>query len=227
MTQGVRRPRTRPDAALARRSAGARQSRRGAHPSTRAEATRDGRSPVRNRIAPGMSGGASPVSDHDTASVAWFVDGYRRALAQFNATETSEHDAKERFLPLFETLSWAVAIVVPNPKRPRWPDDRIICGLRFARNRAHHAWANVLEARQVQIRSRPTMGGRTGQPMIYNPLFVVDWVWQPLERVGVPAQARHRHGMDDYRDHLADKSVRLALKHLDGLLDELLRESGS
>jgi hypothetical protein len=168
---------------------------------------------------------ASPVSDHDTAGVTWFVDGYRRALARFNATETPEHDAKERFLPLFETLSWAVAIVMPDPRRPRRPQDPIIRGLRFARNRVHHAWADALEARHVQIRSRPLMA--TGRrPMIHNPLFVVEWVWKPLERVGVPTHEKHRHGIDDYRDHLADKSVRLALSHLDGLLDELLRESG-
>lgn len=43
----------------------------------------------------------------------------------------------------------------------------------------------------------------------------------------MPTHEKHHHGIDDYRDHLADKSVRLALSHLDGLSDELLRESGS
>jgi hypothetical protein len=77
-----------------------------------------------------MDGGENAAS----ADWDWLVDGYRRALARF--TETAhQRERKERFIPLFETLNWAVAIM---DKESTLREDEIVVALRFARNRVHH-----------------------------------------------------------------------------------------
>jgi hypothetical protein len=62
---------------------------------------------------------ASPVSDHYTAGVSWFC---RRLPARAGAVQRDRDPGarrQERFLPLFETLSWDVVIVVPERSRSR------------------------------------------------------------------------------------------------------------
>lgn len=93
-----------------------------------------------------------------TATLAWLVNGYRRALERFDAT-ADQRDAEERFIPLFEALNWAVAISDYPGSSVRVDDT--IRGLRFARNRVHHQWADAIEARDIRLPqlTRPAGGG--------------------------------------------------------------------
>jgi hypothetical protein len=159
------------------------------------------------------------VSDPSASNVppAWLARGYRAALERFDDT-ANQRDPEIRLIPLFEALNWAVAIVFPDPDRALWPDDEIVKGLRFARGRVHHQWAEALEPRDVPIRAA-TVVSWGGGGFAHSGL-VLDWFWKPLDELPDPDPG-HRGGMSEYRDDLAGNSVRHALAHLDALLSKL------
>lgn len=142
--------------------------------------------------------------------------GYRRALARFAAT-ASERDPKERFIPLFESLNWAVVLMDFWRKRGSEIDDDTLHALRFARNRVHHQWADALEARDLP--NATITQSVSGRSRIVRPPTRLEWHWKPLNQL--PTTSR---GFDDvrgreaYEAHLAGTSAHRALGHLDDLL---------
>jgi hypothetical protein len=82
----------------------------------------------------------SRASDRDpVVDQAVLLRGYQQAVARFDESRLG-HDATVAFLPLFEALNWAASI----DERLRYPDYPELRGLRFARNRVHHQWAEAL-----------------------------------------------------------------------------------
>lgn len=152
-----------------------------------------------------MDGGENAAS----ADWDWLVDGYRRALARF--TETAhQRERKERFIPLFETLNWAVAIM---DKESTLREDEIVVALRFARNRVHHQLAEALEPRDVP-RAVITTAVR-GQSRMVGPPTVLDWFWKPVDQLPEPEERFKDKGYDlgkqAYQEFLEGELVEDAL----------------
>jgi len=152
----------------------------------------------------------------NAADYAWLVDGFRRAHARFTETK-DQRERKERFVPLFETLNWVVAIMDTEPKFKR---DAVVVALRFARNSVHHQLADALEPRDVPFPAVVT--NRPGGSRIVPPAVVLDWFWVPVDQLPVPPPSfmneGYRKGKQAYKDRLEDEPVSHALAHLDVLL---------
>jgi hypothetical protein len=151
-------------------------------------------------------------------NASWFVTGYRRALARFHDTQEAREQPEERFIPLFEVLNWAAAIVDPNsPLRGSLVADDAVQGLRYVRNRVQHQWAEALASRDVPF---PQITQAVGQgSRIILPPTALAWFWKPLNQLAPPPASRpDKGGQVAYRDYLAGEPARAALDHLDGLL---------
>jgi hypothetical protein len=151
-----------------------------------------------------------------SADYVWLVDGYRRAHARFTDTK-DQRERKERFVPLFETLNWVVAIMDSEPKFWR---DEIVVALRFARNSVHHQLADALEPRDVPFPQVAT--NQVGGSRIIGPPVVLDWFWIPADQLPKPPlrfiNRGYRVGRKAYEDRLEGEPVAHALAHLDMLL---------
>jgi len=129
-------------------------------------------------------------------------------------------DPADAYLPIFETLSWAVAIderlatdLSSNPDirdwswRKRVPGGEVVAGFRFARNRAHHQWADVLYV---------TPGALLPTPL---PFGFFEWRWRPTLPGGL-----NRHGEEAYAAYLADVPARFTLERLRGIFGDAIEE---
>ena len=151
-----------------------------------------------------------------TASLDWLVKGYRCALARFYAT-AEERDPDARFIPLFEALNWAVAILDFTKDRGQSINDDTVRGLRLARHRVHHQWADALEARDVPnpVVTRPVGPGSR----IVMPPTRLEWFWKPLNQLPAAPPSHHYPKLEAaYSAQLAGNPAQDALTHLDGLL---------
>jgi len=131
------------------------------------------------------------VTGGDRADWGWLVEGYRRALARFDATADKRDQPMERFIPLFETLNW----VIPLMDYPdgRLPDDDVVTGLRYARNRIHHDIVDALEPRDVP--NPPGLVIRaTGGSKIVAPPVVLDWFWKSPDELPEPDKSHRTRG---------------------------------
>ena len=91
----------------------------------------------------------------EVVSVATLFDGFEQAFARWRAVERASAEPGETFMPLFEVLEWTVSIQERLGLWEIWGDLR---GLRWARNRAHHDWAQALEVRAWdELVLRPSM----------------------------------------------------------------------
>jgi hypothetical protein len=143
---------------------------------------------------------------------AMFV-GYERAFARFMDAAAGD-DSTEAFIPLFEALNWAVALdertktswapdgeILGWAWRARIPQAELMAGVRFARNRIHHQWADALRL------------DRTGfQFPIAFPLRAAEWVWREVN--GLPPGRQDVAGEAVYRDGLQGRAARAALREL-------------
>jgi hypothetical protein len=153
------------------------------------------------------------------ADPAWYVTGYRRALARFDATREAREEPEEMFIPLFEALNWAAAIVDPNSPLRALITDNTVRALRFARNRVHHQWADALDPRDVPYAPGLITRASGRGPRIVAPPTVVEWFWKPLNQLPKPPPNRSdRRGQAAYGAHLAGEPARDALHRLDALL---------
>jgi len=110
--------------------------------------------------------------------ISTFIDGYEQAARRFYDV-MAETNPLATFIPLFDALGWVVALdsrFQESWKRARtnpakwWSDGFIhgdtVKGVRFARNRVHHQWADALE----------TTSGRA-YPAAY-PKVYMEWRWR-------------------------------------------------
>jgi len=141
--------------------------------------------------------------------------GFAQAFARLEAARAAE-DTEGAFHALFESLDWAHAVdeYVARTWRPDgaveedpWWEWRrhpalgvgdtlwdIMQGLRYARNRTHHQWADALG----------TADGRN-YPMVY-PMRFRSWVWRDVEQLPTPSNARKEaHSREAYAKALAGR----------------------
>jgi hypothetical protein len=144
-----------------------------------------------------------------SASREWLVEGYVRALTRFRASsEQEDKSARDTFLPLFETLNWAVAIQDFLRERGEPLDHHpLLSALRFARNRVHHTWAAALEVREYEVSKS------VGPITVAGTTF--DWLWISAEHLPLGG---NRRGEGEYRTLLAEQPARVGLDDLHALL---------
>lgn len=146
------------------------------------------------------------------------VNGYEQACQRFyNVMNTDERD--RTFPPLFEALSWAVCIddrfqrlweaAKTNPAE--WWSDGFthgdtIRGVRYARNRVHHQWADALWL------------SRSGAQLpLRLPFAFAEWRWRPELPPG-----RHDEFKPEYEQYVAANPARITLGDLSQCYAEAL-----
>lgn len=118
--------------------------------------------------------------------------GYHQARERFHEARLGT-DATAAFIPLFEALNWATSIDEKLGFQPV-PELR---GLRFARHRVHHQWADALWLDEAGLELPTTL-----------PAAFLEWRWRnPAE---LPS-GRENRGEEDYREHLAGQATRNTL----------------
>jgi hypothetical protein len=135
--------------------------------------------------------------------------GYEQACQRFySAMNGTDSDAT--FIPLFEALSWAVSIdsrfqgwweAAPTNPAKWWSDGFIhgdtVKGVRFARNRVHHQWADAL-----------WLSGGAELPRL-TPFILGEWRWRPE----LPEGENNRFKAE-YEQHVAANPARITLGDL-------------
>jgi hypothetical protein len=148
--------------------------------------------------------------------------GYREAVGRFRIAAATM-DPEPGIIALFEALNWAVALDERCGKHwapdgeplgskwlERWSGDVAIArGIRFARNRAHHQWAEALMLHFVNVRSdRP------------NDEF--EWRWRAAaELPSAPPERADRRGEKAYEELLAGHAAETTLSSVEDLYDDL------
>jgi hypothetical protein len=123
-------------------------------------------------------------------------------------------------LPIFEALNWAAALDErlaadfaggSNKKnwawRKRFEGGETVAGFRFARNRAHHDWAEVLYVTEGAFLPA------------YLPMPLFEWRWLPELPGG-----GNRSGEEAYAEHLADVPARFTLETLQDVFEQATSE---
>jgi hypothetical protein len=144
--------------------------------------------------------------------------GFAYAYERFQEGQAAG-DAEATFRALFEALNWAVAIddLIALTWSPRgkvegyaWRNDgalgggetlaRVMDGLRYARNRVHHQWADALIA---------TPGARLPFTL---PRVLSTWAWRPVDELPTPPKGREdERGRAAYERELAGCATEEAL----------------
>jgi hypothetical protein len=129
----------------------------------------------------------------DRVELRTFVRGFDLAHKRLRGRVSREATPDEVFLPLFDTLNWAVALIDLardlDKEIKADPDD--LWALRLARNRSHHQWANVLTITDVlNPEGGTTRHGGTrpgsGRTTIVRPITVQAWAWKEFDALPPP-----------------------------------------
>lgn len=126
----------------------------------------------------------------DTIDLAVMVEGHARASARFHESRLGK-DPAEAFVPLFESLSWAASI----DERLGYPDVPELRGLRFARHRVHHQYADALWLDDSGAELPTTL-----------PFTFLEWRWRAKLPPGRPSRDE-----EAYRAHLSGRPARRTL----------------
>jgi hypothetical protein len=146
------------------------------------------------------------------------VAGYEQACQRFYAVMRSE-DRADTFPPLFEALSWAVSIddrfqslwAAARTNLATWWSDGFahgdtVRGVRYARNRVHHQWADALWL------------SRSGFSFPRSfPLAFIEWRWRPELPPG-----RGEEFKAEYEQHVAARPARVTLGDLSACFADAL-----
>jgi hypothetical protein len=146
----------------------------------------------------------------DIVPMATLIEGYEQAMGRFLDVRNSR-DPVATFLPLFEALNWTVAIDSRFEKAWRcdplyregewWSDGYIhgntVKGVRFARNRVHHQWADALQ-----------MTTGTAFPLTF-PMTFMEWRW----RIELPAGDSDQF-KEHYDQEVASHPARVTLQNV-------------
>jgi hypothetical protein len=139
------------------------------------------------------------------------LGGLDEALDRLQAA-VQQRDSSAAFPPLFESLNWAVALDdrigehwAPWGKTlaTKWRDEvaaaAVMAGVRFARNRVHHQWADAL-----------VLNDGIPFPMPF-PIPFFGWMWRAADEL--PPDG-NRQGEDVYRERLQGEPAHAALVEL-------------
>jgi hypothetical protein len=134
------------------------------------------------------------------------VSGFSQVLARFSAVVKGK-EPEPAFHALFEALSWAVSI----DELLKFPSQVELRGLRFARHRVHHQWADALRLDE----------GGFSFPMTF-PLVFFEWRWRLATEL---PKGRDDRGREEYETHLAGRPARVTLRAVDEYLRGLISAS--
>lgn len=141
------------------------------------------------------------------------VTGFRQALQRFKASNEGT-DPVAASLPLFEALSWAVALDERVKKdwapdgiknQPGWDwavrlsseaDAEAVRGVRFIRNRIHHQWADAVRIEE---------GGSRYSPRTF------EWVWVRADELPPPDKGFGERGREGYERLLEGRPAEFTL----------------
>jgi hypothetical protein len=163
------------------------------------------------------------MTDFDGARVRarLLTRGYAQAHARFEQTQR-DTDPDPTFFALFEALNWAHALddLIALTWSPRgkvegyaWRSDpalgggeplaSVMDGLRYARNRVHHQWADALV-----VRDGATLP-------VTLPTALITWLWRPVDELPTPSKGREdRRGKEAYATALAGRRADDALAEM-------------
>ncbi len=160
----------------------------------------------------------SAVVEPEPIPPSLLIAGYEQACQRFYAVMHSE-DRAETFPPLFEALSWAVSIddrfqslwAAARTNPAKWWSEGFahgdtVKGVRYARNRVHHQWADALWL------------SRSGFSFpISFPLAFMEWRWRPELPPG-----RGDEFKAEYEQHVAASPARVTLGDLSACFADAL-----
>ena len=140
--------------------------------------------------------------------LATFVRGFEEARSRLAAV-ISKHESPpdDVFLPMFEALNWTVPLWMLARKTnvKLGADDADLRGLREARNRAHHQWAEALELGTLTLPPAPIIaGGGPGRGRVQFIRPTTAWAWMWIEEARLPPPDRG-HGHPDDRQAYIDR----------------------
>jgi hypothetical protein len=154
---------------------------------------------------------------HDRVPLATFHAGFEAAVHRFHEASASR-DPLDVFPPLFEALNWAVVIddrISAHWKARRhgpmtkdsssWSDGYTFGdtakGVRFARHRVHHQWADALWLSEGSNRGMGAVRSRGHE-----------WRWRPLSQL--PKGSQGNEFAAEYDDKLCGAPARETLFQL-------------
>lgn len=153
-------------------------------------------------------------------SIDFLLSGFKEAYKRTRDTK-NEKDPEKLFHCLFETLNWIVAIddrLRSDKHDDSWFDQYRINGdegnfiraLRFARNRVHHQWADIVFN---------TPGGQLPMQL---PAALHEWRWEKLSNLppALPHFADYE-GKLLYLLLLEDQPARMALQKVASVLEQI------
>jgi hypothetical protein len=147
--------------------------------------------------------------------------GFSRAFARFMETGRFAGEPADALIPIYETLNWATTLDERLASdaaagegldwswRANYTDGKVVAGVRYARNRVHHQWAEALYV---------TPGAQL--PMqLPAPLF--EWRW----RSELPPGKDDR-GLSEYEELLSGQPARVTLVLLNQVFTQAVQTSG-
>jgi len=164
-----------------------------------------------------------------------FVLGFDRAHDRLRAAitlpDTSPEDA---FVPLFETLHWLVSLdgLADESGVTITADPDDLLGVRLARNRAGHQWANALALKDIPLPPPPTIVGGGRSPYQRHTVTIIRpasaWAWVWVEESALPSPdpshaGRHYQAQKAaYENRLQGRPAHEVLDRLHAALAHLL-----
>jgi hypothetical protein len=149
--------------------------------------------------------------------IAGFDDACARLLALIARADSP---ANAIFLPLFEALSWIIAIInfAADNGIVITADADDLAGLEFARDRVHHQWAKALQL--IQRPNAVVRTNRGGSARISGPAVIGEWIWAPIPLMP-PAPLEHAKLDEEMAYHrvLEENPAHLVLARLSAALD--------
>lgn len=160
------------------------------------------------------------MGEQKTVKFETLLNGYIAAHDRFKEARLTQ-DAEAASQPLFEALNWAVVMddhvrlnwrpegeLLGYPWRDRLDDESgaIVKGIRFARNRVHHQWADALQLSE----------GGVEFPIVI-PVVFHEWSWISADEIPLGRNDNDNRGIDEYRSSLQGKAARLSLSALVGV----------
>lgn len=145
------------------------------------------------------------------------IEGFRRSYSKTKDAK-NRSESLEVFYALFETMNWIVCIddKLKN-SNPNWiknysdEDVQLLKAIRYARNRVHHQWVEIMSLRDKSI-----------FPAQF-PISFHEWVWR--KSVDLPlADSQHPdiNGKCAYEFVLQGQPIKLALIKIDSIFSKEL-----
>ena len=146
------------------------------------------------------------------------MNGYRAAVERLRERiRDANAKAEDTFVPLFEALNWAASVDIYFIEGRAPIQDPLLTGVRFARNRVHHQWADALV--RVESPGMPGVLRATGSSRLLVPPPGHQWNWADVAQL---PPGKNDSGRLEYETHLEGRSAEETLLALTPVLNALI-----